>query len=147
MIEWEFYRAYQTLNAGEFFYIYGNSDTEAILEGFGIGDTDVNAILGSIANLNGDDIFALSTSSDPLDTFDAFGLLGQGDTDFGQDSIGHRIDATPNATGVLDAGNFSFESYNEQALLNTFGSFVIPEPSITALLSLGVFTFIRRKRD
>jgi uncharacterized protein len=120
------------LSAGDFFYIYGTSDSETFLENLGFGDTDLGtAVLDNILNANGDDIFALSTSDDVVDAFDAFGLLGQDDTNFAQDSVAYRDTPTPSATGVLDAGDFLISAYSDTLLVNTFGTF-IPEPSFTA---------------
>jgi len=136
-----------TLDAGEFFYIYGTAETETFLENLGIGDTSSNAVFAGIAGHNGDDIFALSSTNDTTGIIDAYGLLGQGDTDFGTDSIVYRnANEGANATGVLDAGNFTVTGYSDQLLEDTFGTFVIPEPSTTALAGLGLLALLRRKR-
>lgn len=137
------------LNAGEFFYVYGNSGTETIMEGFGIGDTDSGtAEVDGIANHNGDDILALSTSVDPTDVFDSYGLLGQDDTNFAPDSIMYRnANTAANPTGVLDAGNFTQTAYSDGDLQSIFGTYeVIPEPSAVLLTSLAFLGLFGRRR-
>lgn len=135
-----------SLSPGDFYYLYGNADSETALTGLGFSSGSVDSIAGQ----NGDDIFAVSTSSDPssvADFTDAFGLLGQGDTDFAADSIAYRMAGTaPNATGVMDAGNFNMIAYSDSALQSTFGTYVVPEPSTTGLLVLGSVCFIARRR-
>lgn len=139
-----------SLSAGDFYYIYGNSDTETQLEAAGFGDTDSGtAVRDGILNQNGDDIFALSTSNDVADAIDAFGLLGQGDTNFAQNSTAYRPDGSPqNATGVADAGNFDITAYGSDSSFNAiFGTFQVPEPSSLALIGLGGLLIARRRRD
>lgn len=140
------------LSAGDFYYVYGNSDTVTYLESEGFGDTGSStAVLNGVANHNGDDILALSTSINAADVFDAFGLLGQGDTDFAANSYAYRQAGTAaNATGVSDAGNFDITSYSDAGLTSTFGTYAVsavPEPSSIAVLGLlaGV-GMIRRRR-
>lgn len=137
-----------TLNAGDFYYIYGNTESETFLEEAGIGNTDSNAVISSIANHNGDDILAISTSASANDIVDSFGLLGQGDTDFYANSISYRpSNATASPTGVLDAGNFDITPYSDNAFTSTFGTFVvIPEPSTALLGGLAMLTLLRRRR-
>lgn len=136
-----------SLSAGSFFYLYGTSDTETYMEGIPFGDTDSGtAVLDSILNANGDDIFALSTSGDVADAIDAFGLLGQGDTDFAADSIAYRPDnSLLNPTGVQDAGNFTITGYTDLAFTGTFGTYV-PEPSaIGGLFGIAALLVARRR--
>lgn len=141
-----------SLNAGDFFYLYGNTDSETLLESLGFGDTDSGtAVLADVANHNGDDILAISDDADGTTIFDAFGLLGQGDTDFAANSVSYRQAGTPaNPTGVADAGNFDIVAYSEAGLTSTFGTYevaAIPEPSSLALLGfVGCAGFIRRRR-
>ena len=137
-----------TLDAGEFFYIYGNANSETRLEDLGIGNTDTNADSSSIANQNGDDIFAISTSTSTANIIDAFGLLGQDDTNFYADSVSYRQAGTAaNPTGVLDGGNFDITDYSEAVLLANLGSFtVVPEPSAALLGGLGFLILLRRRR-
>ncbi|GAB5516192.1 hypothetical protein [Rhodopirellula baltica] len=130
-----------SLDVGEFFYIYGNNDSEATLEGLGFGDTDSNtATTSSIASINGDDIFAVSSSLDTSGVIDTFGLAGQGDTNFYEDSIAYRkAGSGPNPTGVLDGGNFDISGYSEAGLNSNFGTFqvtAVPEPSIFGCLAV-----------
>lgn len=136
-----------TLNAGEFFYIYGNSDSETFLESVEIGNTDTNAVLNGIANINGDDILALSTSSEASGIVDSFGLLGQDDTDFYANSVSNRQAGAPaNPSGVLDGGNFTITPYSDELIQSSFGTFVVPEPSSALLGGLGLLALFRRRR-
>ena len=136
-----------TLDAGEFFYVYGNTDSQDFLSSVGIGVPDTNAILNNIANQNGDDIFALSTSLDVADIVDAFGLLGQGQSSFADNSIAYRQPNTPaNATGVEDAGNFDITPYSDAAIQSTFGTYAVPEPTTALLGGLGFLLLLRRRR-
>ncbi|MGJ8724130.1 MAG: PEP-CTERM sorting domain-containing protein [Roseibacillus sp.] len=136
-----------TLDAGEFYYIYGGTSSETIMEGFGIGNTDTNAVVDGIANQNGDDILAISTSLLPADVVDGFGLLGQGDTDFYANSVSYRQAGTDaNPTGVADGGNFDISAYSDASLQATFGTYVIPEPTTALLGGLGFLALLRRRR-
>ena len=130
-----------SLAAGDFYYIYGTSATETYLESEGFGDTDSGtALLDGVLNHNGDDIMALATANDGTGVIDAFGLLGQGDTNFAENSIAYRQANTPaNPTGVMDAGNFDLTNYSDSSFTNTFGTYqfaVIPEPSAFLLGSV-----------
>lgn len=132
------------LAAGEFFYIYGNADSQTTLQGFGFGSVDSGTgVVDGIANINGDDILALSSSTDAVGVIDAFGLLGQGDTDFYANSFAYRQPGVlANASGVQDAGNFDITPYDAAAFQQTFGTFqvtAIPEPS--SMLVLGAIGF------
>ena len=97
---------------------------------------------------NGDDIFAISTSTSTANIIDAFGLLGQDDTNFYADSVSYRQAGTAaNPTGVLDGGNFDITDYSEAVLLANLGSFtVVPEPSAALLGGLGFLILLRRRR-
>lgn len=129
------------LAAGDKFVIFGNADSEtiAMCDGTYVGITE------GIAGHNGDDIFAVSTSAMAADAIDGFGLLGQGDTDFAANSLAIRSDMTPNAAGVMDAGNFTISAYEDVAFCDQF--FVpVPEPSSVALLCLSLICFVGLRR-
>ena len=133
-----------SLAAGEFFIVYGNADSETLANSAG---QSLPGVVDGIANHNGDDILAISTSLDPVDVVDAFGLLGQGDTNFAQDSLAIRNDPTPNATGVQDAGNFSMNTYSDELYFDTFVVTAVPEPAtatLFAFVGLGLCGLRRR---
>lgn len=140
-----------SLSAGDFFYVYGNVDSNTVMAALGFpADTTNSAFTDAILNWNGDDILGLSTSNSPAGVFDSFGQVAQGDTNFAADSISYRQPSTPaNAAGVFDAGNFDITAYSDAELQATFGTYVIPEPgtyaAILGLLGLG-FVLIRRRK-
>ena len=141
------------LNAGDFYYIYGNAATETYLESLNFGNTMpdfATALPDAVLSHDGDDILAVATANDGTGILDAFGLLGQTGT-FAADSIAYRQPNTAaNPTGVLDAGNFDLTSYTDLDLTSTFGTYqlvAVPEPS--ALLFGGLLCslfFMKRSR-
>ena len=140
-----------SLSAGDFYYIYGNTDSRIYLEGIGFGNSGVGTGLeDGILNHDGNDILAVATANDGTGILDAFGLLGQTGT-FAADSIAYRQPNTAaNPTGVLDAGNFDLTSYTDLDLTSTFDTYqlvAVPEPS--ALLFGGLLCslfFMKRSR-
>jgi len=133
-----------SLDAGEFFYIVGNSDSETFLNNLGI--TDV--VIDGIANINGDDILGLAFDASQT-IFDLFGQESQGDTNFYQDSIAARLASSvfPDADGSLDAqDNFDILAYSDSTLSSTLGTFVVPEPASVALLAAGAVLLGGRRR-
>jgi hypothetical protein len=138
------------LNAGDFYYVAGNtaSQTQLIGLGFAVG------LVSSIANINGDDILGTSLTSDPLNSsnfIDSFGLEGQGDTNFYADSFAVRLNTSVGGQvpGLLDAGNFTITSYSDAGLMGAggFGTYSpIPEPVTFALLGLGALLLHRLRR-
>lgn len=126
-----------SLGVGDCFILYGTAASEAF--GQDKGNTS-QTVLNGIANHNGDDIFAISTSDQAADVIDAFGLLGQGDTNFAQDSIAVRANPTPNPTGVQDAGNFTISSYSDELYCEHFVvTAAIPEPASAVIFGLAGF--------
>ena len=135
-----------SLAVGDTFTLSGNAATTAFAAANGgfIGQS----LQDGIANHNGNDIFAVSTDGTVAGIVDAFGLLGQGDTNFAANSTALRSNPTPNATGVLDAGNFTISAYDDTVFISTFlNPAVVPEPSSLALLGLiGLAGVVRRRK-
>ena len=136
-----------SLAAGDFFTVVGNaaSDTFANTSP-NAGFVGVGSVIDGIANQNGDDIIAISTDGTVAGIIDSLGLLGQGDTNFYTDSIAIRSNSAPNATGVLDGGNFTISAFDEQVFIDTF-LVQVPEPgSFTFCLLAGLGLVARRRR-
>lgn len=142
------------LTAGDFFYIAANASSASQLAGFGFAV----GVTSSIANVNGDDVLGVGSTGDPFGTiFDSFGVAGQGDTDFYQDSFAVRTEAS-NAglpAGLVDAANFAISAYTDAGLegASGFGSYspheltAVPEAStlIPAALLCGSALLVRRR--
>jgi len=136
------------LNAGDFFYVAGNTDSETIMNNLGFTVGLVNSTL----NVNGDDIIGLATGGTPADVFDSVGVVAQGDTNFYADSFAVRLGSstTPSLTDT-DGSNFTITGYAEVGFSGAsgFGTYAIPEPSVTAFLLIGMgflFRFLRKKK-
>lgn len=135
------------LNQGDFFYVAGNSGSETILNNFGFTVGFTNGIL----NQNGDDIIGLATGDQPSDVFDSIGVVGEGDNDFYQDSFAIRQNTSTTPTISATSGsNFTITAYSDAGLQgpNGFGTYAIPEPSMAALMVIGVALiarFLRKK--
>lgn len=144
------------LNAGDFYYIYGNAATETYLESLSFGNTMpgfATALPDAVLSHDGDDILAVATAGDGTGILDAFGLLGQSGT-FAADSIAYRKpNVAANPTGVLDAGNFDLTSYTDLDFTSTFGTYqlvAVPEPSAFlggCLICLAVSCKVARRRN
>ncbi|MEM0966137.1 MAG: PEP-CTERM sorting domain-containing protein [Verrucomicrobiota bacterium] len=149
------------LSTGDFYYIYGNGDSETIMTGFGFpASSSDGAETNGVANVNGDDIIGLGTPNGTFtdgstisqyDLIDSFGQEGQGDTNFYADSYAYRPnDSAANPSGVFDAGNFTITAYSDSGLQATFGTYVVPEPSmygaIVGILALSFAATRRRRR-
>jgi len=133
-----------SLAVGDFFVIYGNAASEAFNASLG---NITPGVVNGILNHNGDDILAISRSDSVADVIDVYGLLGQGDTNFAQDSISVRSDPAPNATGVLDAGNFTTSTYTDEAFEDAFTVVAVPEPTTAVLFGLaGLGLCVVRRR-
>lgn len=151
-----------TLDAGDFAYITTGGDSSTFLN-----DNTLGPILASVSSWNGDDILGISSSnesvadasdnaSDLVDMIDSFGLFGQADTDFYADGVSTRQAGNLSGTGngLLDASNFSFSSASsasdaETQALASFGTYVIPEPSIAAFSLIGmalIIQFLRKRK-
>ena len=130
---------------GEVFTLVGNTDSDDFATANG-GFIGQGSLVAGIANQNGDDIFAVSTDGTVAGIVDALGLLGQGDTNFYADSTAIRANSAPNATGVLDGGNFTITAFDEQVFIDTF-LVQVPEPgSVTFCLLAGLGFVARRRR-
>jgi len=123
------------LNAGDFFYVAGNTDSETIMNNLGF---TVGLVTGTLG-VNGDDIIGLATGGAPADVFDSVGVVGQGDTNFYENSFAVRLggSTTPSLINT-DGSNFTITGYSEDGFSGTsgFGTYVIPEPSSIILMSL-----------
>jgi hypothetical protein len=126
-----------SLNMGSFFYTTGTASSDIFFtnNGFTVGLSGQ-----TVANINGDDLLQVITTAGSV-AIDTFGLPGQGDTNFYENSIAYRLNTSflgdPN--GSLNASaNFTISPWVSSADFGTrFGSFnPVPEPS--SLLVLGI---------
>lgn len=137
-----------SLAAGDFFYITGNAASTTIFtdNGFTVG-----LINETVVNINGDDLLQVYLTSDNS-AVDTFGLPGQGDTNFYENSIAYRLASsiTPNPTGGTDAPNFAITGWVDSAdfagRFGTFSASAIPEPGSFAILGLAAVGVVARRR-
>lgn len=143
------------LASNDFFYVYGNSGTTTSMTTLGFPALTGNAVEDGILNWNGDDILGVATPNgtfsdgsdiSQFDVISSFGLVGQGDTNFAENSYSY-LSGSNSTVGITDAANFSITAYSDTGLQNTFGTYAVPEPSAFGLIAgmLG-FTWVMLRR-